>query len=140
MLLSAATAPNVDSTLGYLLTPQTIQKSECQTGKHCNMYLCKVPRILVASIRNLGKCPCPRCLIPLDRVHNLGMARDMSQRGTLARVDDDNRRSKVIAARRVIYEKHFQIDSAAVNAILQGESLVPNVVCILIPIVIFLIA
>ena len=93
------------------------------------MGLCDTLRILIASIRNLGTCPCPRCLIPLNRVHNLGMTRDMSQRRTLARVDDDNRRCKVIAARRAIYGKTFQINSAAVNAILQNESLVPNVVC-----------
>jgi hypothetical protein len=57
------------------------------------------------------------------------MARDMCQRKTLARVDDNNRRGKVIAARRIIYEKNYQINSAAVDAILQSESLVPNVVC-----------
>lgn len=33
------------------------------------------------------------------------MARDMGQRRTLARVDDVNRRGKIIAARRVIFEK-----------------------------------
>jgi len=57
------------------------------------------------------------------------MARDTSQRRTLARVDDDNLRNKVTAGRRIIYDKKYQIDSAAVNAILRSESLVPNVVC-----------
>jgi len=57
------------------------------------------------------------------------MARDMSQRRMLACVDNDNCCGKVVAARRVIYEKKFQINSTAVNAILQRESLVPNVVC-----------
>ena len=57
------------------------------------------------------------------------MARDMCQRRTLARVDDANRHGKVIAARRLIYEKNYQINSAAVEAILRSESWVPNVVC-----------
>ena len=87
-----------------------------------------IHRILIASIRNLGACPCPRCLIPLNRVHNLGMSRDMIQRRTLARVDDINRRYKVLAARRVIYEKHYQINSAAVEGLLRDESLVPTLV------------
>jgi hypothetical protein len=87
-------------------------------------------RILISSIRNLGLCPCPRCLIPLNRVHNLGMIRDMNQRKTLARVDDIHRQSKITAARRVIYEKHYQVDSAAVENLLREESWVPNAVCI----------
>jgi hypothetical protein len=86
-------------------------------------------RILIASIRNLGLCPCPRCLIPLDRVHNLGMIRDMSQRKTLARVDDNYRRNKIAAARRIIYEKNYQVNSTAVENLLREESWVPNVVC-----------
>jgi hypothetical protein len=35
----------------------------------------------------------------MSRVHNLGMARDMAQRKTLARIDDDSRRGKVVDAR-----------------------------------------
>jgi hypothetical protein len=74
-------------------------------------------RILIATIRNLGMCPCPRCLIPLNRVHNMGMARDMLQRETMARVDDLRRRNAVNAARRVIYEKNFLVNGAPVEKI-----------------------
>jgi hypothetical protein len=56
------------------------------------------------------------------------MARDRSQRKTLARVDGPNRRGLVSAARRIIYEKKFQVNSAAVEAMLRNESWVPNVV------------
>jgi hypothetical protein len=52
----------------------------------------------------------------------------MRQRKTLLRVDDIHRRSHVIAARRVIFDKHYQVNSAAVERILQKESWVPNVV------------
>ena len=85
-------------------------------------------RILLASIRNLGACPCPRCLIPLSRVHNLGMARDIAQRTTLARIDDNSRCGKVVAARRLIYEKQYQVNSAAVEVLLKDQSLVPTTV------------
>jgi hypothetical protein len=43
------------------------------------------------------------------------MARDMAQRVTLARIDNVSRQSKVVAARRLIYEKQYQINSAAVE-------------------------
>src|ERR1700720_2643641 len=84
-------------------------------------------RILIACVRNLGNRPCPRCLIPLSHVHNMGMARDMMQRETMARVDDIHRRSSVNAARRVIYEKNFQVNSTGVENMLRDMSLVPTV-------------
>ena len=81
-------------------------------------------RILIASIHNLSKCPCPRCLIPLSRVHNIGMARDMSQRNSMVCVDNSEQQGKVIAAQRLIYEKNLLVNSLAVEGLLQDESLV----------------
>lgn len=85
-------------------------------------------RILLASIRNRAQCPCPRCLIPLNRVHNLGMARDMTQRVTMPRVDDSQRRSRISSARALIYEKNLQVNSAAVKELLRELSWVPSLV------------
>jgi hypothetical protein len=73
-------------------------------------------------------CPCPRCLIPLTRVHNLGMVSDMSQRNTMARIDSHQRRYDVSSARRLIFELNYSVNSAAVEALLRRESWVPNVV------------
>ncbi|OBZ70781.1 hypothetical protein A0H81_09000, partial [Grifola frondosa] len=83
-------------------------------------------KIIIASIRNLGRCPCPRCLIPLDRVHNLGMARDLAQRTTLSRVDDVNHRNQVASARSIIYNMNYAVNSAAVERLLAKESLSSN--------------
>jgi len=47
----------------------------------------------------------------------------------MARVDDIHRRNRVSAARRIIYEKKFQVNSTAVEALLREKSFVPNVVC-----------
>lgn len=58
----------------------------------------------------------------------MGMARDMLQRETMARVDDTRRRNAVDAARRAIYELNFLVNSAAVERMLQDTSLVPTVV------------
>jgi hypothetical protein len=86
-------------------------------------------RILLASIRNLGTCPCPRCLIPLARAHCFGMARDTTQRTAIVRVDNQTRRNKVYAARRLIYEKQYRVNAAAIEDLLKDESLVPTSVC-----------
>lgn len=87
-------------------------------------------RILLAGIRNLGRCPCPRCLIPMDRVHNMGMPRDMTQRKSLIRIDNVQRRSRVEAAREAIYVKNSAIDGVAVENLLKEDSLVPAAVSI----------
>jgi hypothetical protein len=84
-----------------------------------------IRRVVIAGIRDRGFCPCPHCLIPLERVQNMGMTRDMSQRTTLARVDDNAKRVKIEIARDVIYNKNYAVDNAAVEKILKNESLVP---------------
>ena len=57
-------------------------------------------RVLIANIRNLGACPCPRCTIPKDRIRNLATERDMLQRQILVRKDTKDRRDKISAADR----------------------------------------
>lgn len=60
----------------------------------------------------------------------MGMQRDMTQRKTLARIDDANRRDHVKAAREHIYEKNNGINSKGVQNLLQETSLVPTTVYI----------
>lgn len=79
-------------------------------------------RVVLASIRDKGRCPCPRCLVPLNKVHNLGTATDMKQREKLARVDDVNRRKKVETARDIIYHKNYAVNNEASEALLKEES------------------
>jgi hypothetical protein len=55
------------------------------------------------------------------------MVRDSTHRITLAHNDND-RQGKVIAARRIIYQKDYQVNSAAVEAILHNQSWVPTMV------------
>lgn len=84
-------------------------------------------KVILASIRDKGFCPCPRCLMPLARVQSMGMVRDMKERCTLARVDDEARRWSVQMARDIIYNKGFAVDTNAVEALLRPQSLVPTV-------------
>ena len=128
-LLSVSMVSSDDFTPEYLITPQTTPRSKlssenCSWTQLIQIFL----RILIASIRNLGRCPCPRCLIPLDLVHNLGMTRDMTQQISKARVDNSERQGKVSAARRLIYERNMQVNSAAVEELLRDWSGVPTAV------------
>lgn len=80
----------------------------------------------MASVRDKGRCPCPRCLIPLAEVDKMGTALDMRRRKTLARMDDEIKRFKVATARVHIYERNVAVDNDAVENLLAGESLVPT--------------
>jgi hypothetical protein len=91
-------------------------------------YLLTKYRIILACIRKQGNCPCPRCLIPLKRVQNLGQVRDMKDRQSLARADDDSRRHQVDLARGLIYENGYVVNSVLVERILKNQSLTPTVV------------
>src|SRR5277367_5608802 len=80
----------------------------------------------MCSIRNMGGCPCPRCLIPMENMHLIGTKRDAKQMEALARVDNASHQIKVSNARQLIYESNFAVDSAAVERLLKPESLVPT--------------
>jgi hypothetical protein len=56
------------------------------------------------------------------------MPRDMAKRMTMARIDNNARQGKVTAARRLIYEKDYIVNSAAIEGLLKAESLVPTAV------------
>jgi hypothetical protein len=64
----------------------------------------------------------------MSRIQNLGMKRDMQQRISLQRVDDDIRRSSVSSARKIIYQKNYAVDNDHVEMLLKEQSLVPTAV------------
>lgn len=80
----------------------------------------------MASIRNIGDCPCPRCTILLSEVHNIGMPLDRSDRKTKARCDNTARQNKVNEARSLINDYGHIVNSADVERLLKPESLVPT--------------
>ncbi|KAF8834345.1 hypothetical protein BDN67DRAFT_992684 [Paxillus ammoniavirescens] len=83
-------------------------------------------KVLIATIRNLGTCPCPQCLIPKDHVHNVASEIDVLQRRILAHRDTEERCEKVAAARKLIYEQQYVVNTPQVEALLKNESLVPT--------------
>lgn len=56
------------------------------------------------------------------------MIRDMQQRETLRRTDDEVKMSILDEAREYIYEKNYAVDSNVVEDLLKEQSLVPTVV------------
>ena len=81
--------------------------------------------MLLATIRDKGHCPCPRCLIPKEDFDLLGLVTDLSQRISRAR---SYIRDKVIAAHNAIYNIGSPIKGALPEGYLKDMSLVPTFV------------
>ncbi|KAG8698606.1 hypothetical protein FRC12_008574 [Ceratobasidium sp. 428] len=83
-------------------------------------------RVLLATIRDKGKCPCPRCLVPMDLVHKMGTRSDMHMRMKKARRDSRKRQKLIQQAKKLIFDKHKAVDNKEVEALLQPELWVPT--------------
>ncbi|KAJ3530549.1 hypothetical protein NMY22_g8529 [Coprinellus aureogranulatus] len=83
-------------------------------------------KILIASIKNLGTFPCPRCKVAMKDVPAMGKFRDRNTRVRWARVDDENRRKRVVDARNYLYKDHLSLASTYVEARMDDGSLVPT--------------
>ncbi|KAG6835741.1 hypothetical protein H0H93_015071 [Arthromyces matolae] len=82
--------------------------------------------VLLSKIRNLGKCPCVRCLIPKSLIPEVGTVYDDRRRIVNARQDDFHRQYSLRVARDFIYERGYGVKSAAVERILGPTSSVPT--------------
>ena len=60
-------------------------------------------RVLLACIKYLAKCPCPRCLIIKEDISDIGKRRDMINRTKCARVDDPTTQVRIAGARNAIF-------------------------------------
>ncbi|KIJ50228.1 hypothetical protein M422DRAFT_245470 [Sphaerobolus stellatus SS14] len=83
-------------------------------------------KVLLATIRDQRLCLCPRCYITKDKVHEMGMVRDMNNREKNVRKDDHPRRYDIQKAHSLIYEKGVPVNGAAVESILKPLSRVPT--------------
>ncbi len=86
-------------------------------------------RVLIATIRDMGIAPCPRCTVKKEDIHTLGTTSDIESRLTKLRHDDDNFRAVVEKARNNIYRNGFALHSEpGVECLLKDKSLVPTLV------------
>ncbi|KAH9914268.1 hypothetical protein B0H21DRAFT_896115 [Amylocystis lapponica] len=83
-------------------------------------------KVLIATLRDKGRCPCPRCLVTMDCVPQLGTSEDRAVRETLARKDDAERQLQVSAARDLIYKDGYVVNSEKVDELLKEHSLIPT--------------
>jgi hypothetical protein len=82
-------------------------------------------RVLIATIKDMGMCPCPRCLTPKSSFGLLGLATDM-----LNRVNNLRKYAltSVLKAREFIYQSGNTVDGAKVDNALGEGSWVPVLV------------
>jgi hypothetical protein len=83
-------------------------------------------RVLVATVRDKGLCPCPRCLVRKSEINKLGQKLDARYRVTQARAYLGD---IITSARNFIYKLGFGVGSAAVKRLLKEKSWVPTRVC-----------
>ena len=82
-------------------------------------------RVLLATIRDKGLCPCPRCLVPKSKLDQTGTKRDSNFRlkNACTYLLD-----QVRTARNAIYRLGMAIAGAVVDRLLKATSSVPTVV------------
>ncbi|KAK0183671.1 hypothetical protein F5146DRAFT_1106648 [Armillaria mellea] len=82
--------------------------------------------ILLASIKYLGWCLCPQCLILKTQVPEMGMKQDISNQECVARVDTKQRQHDVDLAHKWIYTQGYPVSGKHVENVLSLISLTPN--------------
>ncbi|KAI0069589.1 hypothetical protein K474DRAFT_1610237 [Panus rudis PR-1116 ss-1] len=83
-------------------------------------------KVLLATLRNLGAHPCPRCTIPKEKIPELGMKRDDTRRVKQGRTHDHQYKYDIEHARKKIYEGGVGVKSKYVEDVLSKESYVPT--------------
>jgi hypothetical protein len=82
--------------------------------------------MLIATLRDKGKHPCPHCLIAFEDIPNLGTSADKKLREQLERKDNETWHSLVAEARRLMYDDGYAINGDKVDSILKDISAVPT--------------
>ncbi|KAJ6556218.1 hypothetical protein B0H19DRAFT_1152200, partial [Mycena capillaripes] len=82
-------------------------------------------KVLLATIKYFGGCPCPRCFIDKSKIPEMGSKRDMKRREKI-REDSPRYQSTIACVRGWIFEKGRLVAGAAVNRVLKPFSWVPT--------------
>jgi hypothetical protein len=84
-----------------------------------------IVRVLLATIRDQGLCPCPRCLVPKSKLDQVGRITDTKNRINKARIYPADAVNK---AWKMIYDQGIPITGAAIQRLLKNTSTVPTLV------------
>ncbi|KZV87415.1 hypothetical protein EXIGLDRAFT_620624, partial [Exidia glandulosa HHB12029] len=83
-------------------------------------------KVLLATVRDNGLCPCPRCFVRKEDIFKMGQPADMKQRTEQKRRDTEERQRRIEEARQIIYELGFAVGSKEVESLLMDKSWVPT--------------
>ncbi|THH23278.1 hypothetical protein EUX98_g7896 [Antrodiella citrinella] len=81
--------------------------------------------VLLACLRFLAKCPCPRCYIKKNFMSAMGTVADAYRRAKL-RIDNTHIQDKISRTRGWMFEQGRGAASAAIERVLETRSLFPN--------------
>ena len=105
-------------------TQRSMPLSDLRNSAHSKGY-----RVLVATIHDMGRCPCPWCTVKKEDLHTLGTTSNTNSRVTKLQHDNDNFRAIVEQAHNNIYQNSFALHSKpGVEQFLKEESLLPTLV------------
>ncbi|KAI0719739.1 hypothetical protein C8T65DRAFT_736307 [Cerioporus squamosus] len=82
-------------------------------------------KMLLATLRDKGRCPCPRCLTSFSEISELGTAADREAHQARARPPAPEREPIIASARELIYGSNYVVNSEHVEGLLAEQSLVP---------------
>ncbi|KZT63977.1 hypothetical protein DAEQUDRAFT_815297 [Daedalea quercina L-15889] len=82
-------------------------------------------KALLACIRFLGRCPCPRCLVEKANILKTGWSGDQPSPTDL-RTDSSTLRSIISRVRRWIFERGYTLASKAISTIMDPISVLPT--------------
>ncbi|KAH9954823.1 hypothetical protein BGW80DRAFT_390490, partial [Lactifluus volemus] len=83
-------------------------------------------KVLLATIKSMGQCPCPHCLVEKDQIAFMGTKLDMKRRRDKARQDSEARQQHVDRARKRIYEFGDRVNAKRFEDLFGPTSAVPN--------------
>ena len=85
-------------------------------------------RALIAALKPLANCLCPRCLTAKSEVSDAGSVADKERRESKRRMDNGTVHSKIQRARALVF-KGYSLNSKRVKELLDSQSLNPIRVC-----------
>ncbi|KAI0362987.1 hypothetical protein BV20DRAFT_959211, partial [Pilatotrama ljubarskyi] len=82
-------------------------------------------KILLTTLKTLGRCPCPRCLVGKDKLSAAGTPEDDEQRRANRRIDNTKLQRDIKKARKLVFKDGCSLTSTCVKALLDSRSLNP---------------
>jgi hypothetical protein len=108
--------------VSLLTAPITLRSNPFSALFHSHL---NVSRVLLATIKYFGGCPCPRCFIEKDKIPDMGTKADMKRRKNI-REDTSIYRGVIKLVRSWIFGRGLLVAGAAVGRKLKQYSWVPT--------------